>query len=90
MKNTMNQVGMEAAQNMASSLGAAPVVPAPAAPTAPVPVATAPPAVTPAPVADVAIPPVLDPLVQATNTNFQPKTQNAAINMYGDEASRGY
>ena len=89
MKNTMNQVGMEAAQNMASSLGAAPVVPAPAAPAAPVPVATAPPAVTPAPVADVAIPPVLDPLVQATNTNFQPKTQNAAINMYGDDASRG-
>ena len=90
MKNTINQVGMEAAQNMASSLGTAPEVPAPAAPAAPVPVATAPPAVTPAPVADVAIPPVLDPLVQATNTNFQPKTQNAAINMYGDEASRGY
>jgi len=90
MKNTINQVGIEAAQNMASSLGTAPVAPSPAAPAAPVPVATAPPAVTPAPVADVAIPPVLDPLVQATNTNFQPKTQNAAINMYGDDASRGY
>ena len=90
MKNTINQVGMEAAQNIASSLGAAPVAPAPAAPAAPVPVATAPPAVTPAPVADVAIPPVLDPLVQATNPNFSPNTQNAALNMYGDAVSRGY
>jgi|14_taG_2_1085336.scaffolds.fasta_scaffold04823_8 hypothetical protein len=87
MINQLGKVGMDAAQDVANSSSMMPA--APTAPT-PVPVATAPPAVTPTPVADVAIPPVLDPLVQATNTNFQPKTQNAAINMYGDEASRGY
>ena len=82
MKNTINQLGgidpMTGAQTVASSLGAAPV-PAPA----PVPVASA-------PAAPTAMPPVLDPLVQATNPNFSPATQNAALNIYGDAASRGY
>lgn len=80
MKNTINQLGgidpMMGAQTVASSLGAAPV-------PAPVPVASA-------PAAPTAIPPVLDPLVQATNPNFSPAAQNAALNIYGDAASRGY
>ena len=91
MKNTINQLGgldpMMGVQAVSSSLGTAQ---APTAAPMQVPVATAPPVVTPAPVADVAIPPVLDPLVQATNPNFSPNTQNAALNMYGDAASRGY
>ena len=80
MKNTINQLGgidpITGAQAVASSLGAVPV-------PAPVPVASA-------PAAPTAIPPVLDPLVQATNPNFSPATQNAALNIYGDAASRGY
>ena len=86
MINQLGQVGMDAAQNVATASSMMPA--APTAPTS-VPVATAPPATT-TPIVEAAIPPVADPLVQATNTNFKPNTQNAALNMYGDSASRGY
>ena len=33
--------------------------------------------------------PIIDPLVQATNTNFSPQTQSAANNIFGTTNSRG-
>tara|TARA_R100000951_G_scaffold26817_2_gene22814 strand:- start:2367 stop:2876 length:510 start_codon:yes stop_codon:yes gene_type:complete len=40
-----------------------------------------------APIAPVA--PIVDPLVQATNTNFSPRTQLAANNIFGTTSDRG-
>jgi hypothetical protein len=39
------------------------------------------------PIAPVA--PIVDPLVQATNTNFSPRTQFAANNIFGTTGDRG-
>tara|TARA_R110000803_G_scaffold51266_3_gene106060 strand:- start:2017 stop:2229 length:213 start_codon:yes stop_codon:yes gene_type:complete len=33
--------------------------------------------------------PIVDPLVQATNTNFSPQTQFAANNIFGTTGERG-
>jgi hypothetical protein len=44
---------------------------------------------------EIAIPPIapmvptVDPLVQATNTNFSPRTQLAANNIFGTTSDRG-
>lgn len=40
-----------------------------------------------APIAPMA--PTVDPLVQATNTNFSPRTQLAANNIFGTTSDRG-
>jgi len=37
----------------------------------------------------VPVAPTIDPLVQATNTNFSPRTQSAANNIFGTTSSRG-
>lgn len=37
----------------------------------------------------VPIAPIVDPLVQATNTNFSPRTQLAANNIFGTTSDRG-
>ena len=37
----------------------------------------------------VPVAPIVDPLVQATNTNFSPRTQFAANNIFGTTGERG-
>ena len=91
MKNTNIQMsgvgamGLQAANSLVPT--PAPVASA-VAPVAPVAPATEAP-VDPTAIAQ-PIQPIVNPLQEATNTNFPPATQNAALNMYGDDASRGY
>jgi hypothetical protein len=95
MKNTNIQMSGVGAMGLQAALaGSNSLAPTPA-PVAPVASAVAPVApATEVPVDPTAIaqpiPQIVNPLQEATNTNFSPNTQNAALNIYGDAASRGY
>ena len=89
MKNTINQMGGVGVTALAQDVNSLVPTQAPVAPVAS--------AVSPAPTVPVdptaiaqPIPQIVNPLQEATNTIFSPNTQNAALNIYGDAASRGY